>query len=145
VRERTSADGSHIRHGSHRQRFVQLFDQWRFELVRRGRSRYRILNAGYLSLLRPATDCSYVFDGQLGSLDYALASAALAPDVVGAKDWDKYNNPDEIPVFNYNDGILTSSFDRASIAQIIYTTDLHRSSDHDLVLVVFSLTSYPFS
>jgi predicted extracellular nuclease len=114
VRERTSAVCSHICRGSYGQWFVQLFHR----------------------------SNRYVFDDQLGSLDDVLASADLALQVTSAKDWNI--NSDEILVFDYYDGILTSdkpSFERESDAQMIYTADFHRSSDHDPVLLV--LASFP--
>ncbi len=46
---------------------------------------------------------SYVFDGQTGYLDHALASASLTAQVTGAGDW--HINADEPPSFDYNDAI----------------------------------------
>jgi hypothetical protein len=79
---------------------------------------------------------SYVFDGQLGYLDHALANAPVLPQVVGASVW--HINADEIPVFDYNDGVRDSgeaSFERESTALEIYSADAYRSSDHDPVIV----------
>lgn len=83
---------------------------------------------------------SYVFDGQLGSLDHALASPTLLPQVTGVTDW--HINADEIPLFDYNDAILDSgeaSFERESSVGNLYAPDPLRSSDHDPVLVGLAL------
>ncbi|MCB0035149.1 MAG: ExeM/NucH family extracellular endonuclease, partial [Anaerolineales bacterium] len=64
---------------------------------------------------------TYVFDGQLGYLDHALANNSLFPQVTGVTPW--HINADEIPVFDYNDEILDageSSFERESGALPIY-------------------------
>jgi len=46
---------------------------------------------------------SYLFDGQLGHLDYAFASASLVSQITGADAW--HINADEVPAFDYNDEI----------------------------------------
>lgn len=61
---------------------------------------------GYLDLETEfhGTDAySYLFDGELGHLDYAFASTSLAAQVTGADAW--HINADEVPVFDYNDEI----------------------------------------
>ena len=63
-----------------------------------------LAGSGYVDLLGAlgGDDAySYVFDGQLGHLDYALASASLADQVTGADAW--HINADEIPLFDYSD------------------------------------------
>jgi predicted extracellular nuclease len=46
--------------------------------------------------VRPrAMPYSYVFDGEAGYLDHALASASLRPQVAGVTEW--HNNADEPP------------------------------------------------
>ena len=57
---------------------------------------------------------SFVFDGQLGYLDHALANASLASQVVGAAEW--HINSDEVPLFDYNDTILDAGRGRRSNA-----------------------------
>lgn len=79
---------------------------------------------------------SFVFDGQLGYLDHALASWSLLSQVIGASVW--HVNADEVPVFDYNDGILDrgeASFERRSTALELYEPNAFRSSDHDPVIV----------
>jgi predicted extracellular nuclease len=85
---------------------------------------------------------SYLFDGQVGYLDHALANPALLPQVIGASVW--HINADEIPLFDYNDGVRDSgeaSFERESTALDIYRPDPYRSSDHDPVIVDLAFDS----
>lgn len=82
----------------------------------------------------------YVFDGQRGTLDYALASASLLPQVSGVSVWNI--NADEIPLFDYNDELQTAGeagFERRSAARPIFAPDELRSSDHDPVLIGLQL------
>ncbi|HSF97203.1 MAG TPA: ExeM/NucH family extracellular endonuclease [Ornithinibacter sp.] len=86
------------------------------------------------------TGYSYVFDGQLGYLDTALANESLLPQVTGTTAW--HINADEFPLFDYNDEFLTgdeASFERESNALPLYAPDPLRSSDHDPVVVGLSL------
>ena len=85
---------------------------------------------------------SYVFDGQLGYLDYAMANSSLAAQVTGATEW--HINADEVPLLDYNDDfkdIGEASFERESAAQPIYAPDAYRASDHDPVLVGLDLST----
>ncbi len=84
---------------------------------------------------------SYVFDGQLGYLDYAMTNEVLTTQVTGATRW--HINADEVAVFDYNDAIqdpAEPSFERESDALPIYAVDPYRSSDHDPVVVGLDLT-----
>jgi predicted extracellular nuclease len=73
---------------------------------------------------------SFVFNGESGYLDHALASAALSPQVVGAAEW--HNNADEPPVIDYNtDGK----------PQDKYTSAPYRASDHDPVVISLNLAA----
>jgi predicted extracellular nuclease len=83
---------------------------------------------------------SYVFDGQVGYLDHALANNDLLAQVTGVAPW--HINADEIPVFDYNDGVQDAgepSFQRESTALDIYESDAYRASDHDPLLVGLNL------
>ena len=83
---------------------------------------------------------SYVFDGQLGYLDTALANESLMTQVTGTTSW--AINADEVPLFDYNDDIHDvgeASFDRKSSALPLYAPDALRSSDHDPVIVGLQL------
>ena len=101
--------------------------------------------AGYTDLTDSfggAEAYSYLFDGQLGSLDYAMSNASLTPQVTGAAVW--HINADEVPLFDYNDEVLDDgeqSFERESGALRLYSADPYRSSDHDPVVVGLALTA----
>lgn len=75
---------------------------------------------------------SYVFNGEKGYLDHALASAALLPSVVDVVEW--HINADEPRVLDYN-----LEFKSAQQQVSWYAADAYRSSDHDPVLVVLDL------
>ncbi len=71
---------------------------------------------------------SYVFDGQSGYLDQALASASLKSQVKDVED--VHINADEPSVLDYNTNFKTA----AQIASL-YAPDRFRTSDHDPVLI----------
>jgi predicted extracellular nuclease len=71
---------------------------------------------------------SYVFDGESGYLDHALASAALDGQVAGVAEW--HNNADEPDALDYN---LNDT------PQDPYVKDPYRASDHDPVVVSLNL------
>jgi predicted extracellular nuclease len=70
---------------------------------------------------------SYVFDGQLGYLDHALANASLQEKVIGTTVW--HINADEPDLIDYD---MTYKQDAQDA---IYAPDAYRSSDHDPVIV----------
>lgn len=74
---------------------------------------------------------SYVFDGQLGYLDYALSNAALQPRITGAEAW--HINSDEPSVLDYDMSFKGPGQDA------LFAPDPFRSSDHDPVLVGMNL------
>ena len=79
--------------------------------------------------VRPnGTPYSYVFDGQSGYLDHALASSALDPQVAGVTEW--HNNADEPDAIDYNLG---------DTADDPYVNNPFRASDHDPVVVSLNL------
>lgn len=71
---------------------------------------------------------SYVFDGQVGYLDHALANASLATQVTGVTHW--HNNADEPIVLDYN-----VEFKSAGQVTSLYNVDPYRTSDHNPVVV----------
>ena len=75
---------------------------------------------------------TYVYDGETGQLDHALANAALQPAAVHMTAW--HINTDEPRALDYNEEYKTS-------AQVdaYYVADPYRSSDHDPVIVELSL------
>jgi predicted extracellular nuclease len=71
---------------------------------------------------------SYVFDGQIGTLDYALANGALADDLVGVTEW--HINSDEADALDYN-------LDFGRDPALFNGDSASRNSDHDPVIVSF--------
>ncbi len=96
------------------------------------------INAGYVDLADEfnADPYSYVFDGEWGYLDYALANPTLAAQVTDAKEW--HSNADEPIVLDYNTEFISSG----QIASF-YSSDPFRWSDHDPILVGLNLTPPP--
>jgi len=90
-----------------------------------------LVAAGYSNLLplfSGAASYSYVFDGQWGSLDHALASPSLVLQVVGAAA--DPINADEPSVLDYN-----LEFKSAGQQASLFAPDEFRTSDHDPLLV----------
>lgn len=76
---------------------------------------------------------TYLYDGRLGYLDHALASAELARHVTGVTIW--HINADEPSVLGY-------ASEMKSPAQLeLVTRDPYRSSDHDPVVVGLDLSA----
>ncbi|MBD2293085.1 ExeM/NucH family extracellular endonuclease [Anabaena sphaerica FACHB-251] len=90
-----------------------------------------LANAGYTNLLAD-TSYSYVFNGQWGSLDHALATGSLAAQVTGAEKW--HINADEPNVLDYN-----TEFKSGGQQTSLYNPDQFRASDHDPVIVGLNL------
>jgi Ca2+-binding RTX toxin-like protein len=74
---------------------------------------------------------SYVFDGQAGYLDQALANPSLTAQVTGAADW--HINADEPDLLDYDTTFKPPAQDA------IYEPNAYRSSDHDSVIVGLGL------
>ncbi len=106
-----------------------------------------LVGHGYVDLIEQFVGddaYSFLFDGQLGYLDHALAIGALAGQVTGVAEW--AINADEVPLFDYNDTIADpgeSSFERESAARPLASTDPRRSSDHNPLLVGLDLDATP--
>ena len=81
---------------------------------------------------RGAIPYSYVFDGEAGYLDHALASAPLQSQVLGAAEW--HINADEPSVIDYNTEFKP---------QDLYSATPYRSSDHDPVVISLGLRGKP--
>ncbi len=91
--------------------------------------------AGYTDLVfefQGENAYSYVFDGQLGYLDYALAGTDLTEDVTGAEVW--RINADETSLIDYDMTFKQPAQDA------LFAPDPFRSSDHDPVVVGLDLT-----
>ncbi|MDQ4037687.1 MAG: ExeM/NucH family extracellular endonuclease, partial [Actinomycetota bacterium] len=98
-----------------------------------------LVAAGYVDLaatLIGPEAYSYVFDGQWGYLDYALASPSLFDQVIGVAEY--HINADEPGILDYNTEVKTP-------AQVdyLYAPDEYRTSDHDPVLVGLALDGLP--
>ena len=97
-------------------------------------------NAGFTNLidlfLGPEA-YSYVFDGQWGYLDYALASSSLVDQVTAIAEF--HINSDEPSVLDYN-----TDFKTANLINILYAPDMFRVSDHDPVIVGLDLHPDPY-
>lgn len=74
---------------------------------------------------------SYVFDGQTGYLDHALANAGLVDEVTGVTIW--HINADEADLIDYDTTFKGPNQDA------IYSPDAYRSSDHDPVIIGLDL------
>jgi predicted extracellular nuclease len=96
-----------------------------------------IIARGYTNLaetLLGSEAYSYVFSGESGSLDHALASTNLVEKVTGITDW--HINADEPRVLDYNE-------EYQSEQQVIdwYAPDAFRASDHDPVIIEIDTSS----
>jgi len=78
---------------------------------------------------------SYVFDGESGYLDHALASASLHAQVTGTNHW--HINADEPSVIDYNLEYKQPAC--TSCGPDYYSASVYRSSDHDPVVLGLSL------
>ncbi|MFK7802114.1 MAG: ExeM/NucH family extracellular endonuclease [Anaerolineae bacterium] len=92
-------------------------------------------NAGYTDLIEQYegnSAYSFVFGGEWGYLDYAMANAALVPQVTGTTEW--HINSDEPRILDYNE-----EFQSAGQIADWYNADQYRASDHDVVVVGLDL------
>jgi len=90
-----------------------------------------LLDNGYVDLIsrfNGDAGYSYVFDGEAGYLDHALATPSLSAHITGATEW--HINADEPSVIDYNTEFKP---------QDLYAPSAYRSSDHDPVVVGLSL------
>lgn len=95
-------------------------------------------SAGYTNLIAQfggAQAYSYVFDGQFGYLDYALASSSLTPQISGTTEW--HINADEPDLIDYD-----TSF-KSPLQDGYFAPDAFRSADHDPVIVGMNLDGAP--
>jgi predicted extracellular nuclease len=96
-----------------------------------------IETAGYTDLIAEYEGeyaYSFVFDGEVGYLDYAMSSASMTSQVTGATVWNI--NADEPDIFDY-DTTFKSDYQDA----LFDPATPFRSSDHDPVIVGLSLES----
>jgi uncharacterized protein len=97
-------------------------------------------DAGYENMIRTYLGdeaYSFVFQGQSGYLDHALADATLPAQVTGTTEW--HINADEPIVLDYN-----TDFKSEGHIETLFAPHAYRSSDHDPVLVGANLLAYDF-
>ncbi len=95
-----------------------------------------IKNAGFRDLNKEFhgdASYSYVFNGQIGYLDHALATTALSGKISGISHW--HINADEPSVLDYNENYKSAT----QISQY-YDAGPFRSSDHDPVIIGINLS-----
>ena len=98
-----------------------------------------LVNDGYTDLVADYQGeyaYSYVFDGQLGYLDYGMANEDLLPQVTGATVWNI--NTDEPDILDYDMTYKKPAQDA------LYQENPYRSSDHDPVIVGLRLSQLPY-
>jgi predicted extracellular nuclease len=86
-------------------------------------------NAGYVNLVEGAAGSqaySYAFEGQSGTLDYALVSSNFASQVYQVSEL--HINADEPTALDYND------YNQA----LLYAPNMYRYADHDPIMVITS-------
>ena len=90
---------------------------------------------GFINLhtLAGENSYSYAFDGQWGTLDYALANAAMRAQVNDVTVW--HINADELVVLDYN-----VEFKSAHHLISLYSPAPFRASDHDPIVIGLNLT-----
>ncbi|MDY8109258.1 ExeM/NucH family extracellular endonuclease [Fulvimarina sp. 2208YS6-2-32] len=95
---------------------------------------YLTTEAGFVDVARALlnTAYSFVFDGLIGTLDYAFASMDLFKQIVSAIEW--HINADEADALDYN-----LEFGRDP--ELFDATNPYRSSDHDPILVGLNVSS----
>jgi len=96
-----------------------------------------LTTSGYTNLVRQFDGLvaySYVFNGEAGYLDHALASQSLVSQVTDVADW--HINPDEPTVLDYN-----TNFKTANQVNTFYSPGPYRSSDHDPVIIGLHLAT----
>ena len=96
--------------------------------------------SGFVNLGTAAADgnpalYSFTFFGQAGALDHAMASPTLADQLMDAVYW--AINADEIPAFNYSEGLLTGGL--VERPDSFFNVDPFRSSDHDPLIIELDL------
>jgi len=94
-----------------------------------------LTSAGYTDLVSRFTNdpsYTYVYKGEAGCLDHALASTSLARQATGAVVW--HIDADEPPVLAYG-----TAYKSADQVVSLYRNDPYRSSDHDPIVVGLDL------
>lgn len=93
-------------------------------------------SAGF-TILSTRESYSYLYQGQVGSLDNAFATNTLLPFVTGIEKWNI--NSVEPPYLGYEDDIDEGGSDQTNFWSFLYSDIPARSSDHDPVIVGLQL------
>jgi len=96
-----------------------------------------LVNGGFANQLTrfDANAYGYVFAGQYGALDHALATSVMAAQIVSATDW--HINGDEPVILDYNMEFKSDAQDALNLGTPF------RSSDHDPAVVDLDLATPP--
>lgn len=94
-----------------------------------------IAEAGYTNLSAETGDFSYMFEGQVGSLDHLFASPSAAESVTNTEIWQ----------INAVEPVALEYSRHNGNASDLFSTDLWRSSDHDPIIADIALTGDPES
>ncbi|MBA3367057.1 MAG: ExeM/NucH family extracellular endonuclease [Actinobacteria bacterium] len=98
-----------------------------------------LIAGGFTNLVRKFNGLgaySYVFNGESGYLDHALATASLEGQATGVTEW--HINPDEPVVLDYN-----TEFKTASQVDSFYSPGPYRASDHDPIVIGLNVNAPP--
>ena len=93
-------------------------------------------DAGYTDLVQQFIGdeaYSYIYNGEAGYLDHALATESLAPQISGVTEW--HINADEPRVLDYN-----TEYKSGDQIDSLYSSHAYRASDHDPVLIGLQLS-----
>jgi predicted extracellular nuclease len=88
-------------------------------------------------VLSKATTYSFLYQGQLGSLDNAFSTSSLLPFITGIEKWNI--NSVEPSYLDYEDDINDGAGDQVNFWSFLYSDAPYRCSDHDPVLVGLKL------
>ncbi|MHA4845211.1 ExeM/NucH family extracellular endonuclease [Flavitalea antarctica] len=100
-----------------------------------------VLRSNGLIVLGSSTSYSYLFDGQLGSLDHAVLTASMNELLAGFAKWNI--NSTEPTYLDYNDAVRDAAESTTDVNPwaATYTPSPWRSSDHDAVIASFTINS----
>lgn len=100
-----------------------------------------VLQAAGFQIPFAETTTSYVFDGQVGTLDYAFVSGSLAGQVTGAGHW--HINADYAPALDYNVSVDGAPGGYSRPTGWFDGEVPYRTSDHDVTLIGLNLNAGP--
>lgn len=95
------------------------------------------IRSGGLIVLSDSKSYSYLYQGQIGSLDNAIVTKELLPFITGVEKWNI--NAAEPSYLDYEDDIDDGASDMTNFWSFLYSDVPFRCSDHDPVLVGLKL------